>query len=64
MEQKREQESSGFLPKQGNPEQETVCYKIGGTVYEVATSCGGSETLRDKVIRLIKSESGKSPNDK
>jgi len=31
-----------------------VYYKIGGTYYEVSTSCGGSERLRDKMIRLIK----------
>ena len=39
-------------------------YKIGGTYYEVSTSCGGSERLRDKMIRLIKSETVKPPNDK
>ncbi|WP_250780035.1 hypothetical protein [Schaedlerella arabinosiphila] len=38
--------------------------KIGGTYYEVSTSCGGSERLRDKMIRLIKSETVKPPNDK
>lgn len=64
MERKREHENSGFLPKQGNPLHETVCYKIGGTIYEVSTSCGGSERLYDKMKRLIKSETIKTPADK
>ena len=64
MERKRETENSGFLPKQGNPLHETVCYKIGGTIYEVSTSCGGSERLYDKMKRLIKSETFKTPADK
>ena len=38
--------------------------KDGGTYYEVSTSCGGSERLRDKMIRLIKSETVKTPTDK
>lgn len=64
MEKKQEQENSDFQPKRGNPEQETVCYKIGSTIYEVSTSCGGTERLQDKIIRLLKSESGETPNDK
>lgn len=64
MEKKQEQENSGFQPKRRNPEQETVCYKIGGTVYEVSTSCGGTGRMQDKLIRLMKSESGETPNDK
>ena len=64
MERKREHENSGFLPKQGNPLNETVHYKIGGTIYEVSTSCGGSERLYDKMKRLIKSETFKTPADK
>ena len=64
MERKRETEHNDLLPKKGNPLNETVCYKIGGTYYEVSTSCGGSERLRDKMIRLIKSETAKLPNDK
>ena len=64
MERKRENENSGFLPKRGNPLNETVCYKIGGTIFEVETSCGGSELLYDKMIRLIKSETVKTPADK
>ena len=40
----------------GNPINETVCYEIGGTIYEVATSCQGSETLMNKILRLLKTE--------
>ena len=64
MERKRETENSGFMPKKGNPLNETVTYKIGGTYFEVTTSCGGSEPLYDKMKRLIKSESIKTPTDK
>ena len=64
MEQNESNDFSGFEPKQGNPLNEIVHYKIGGTVYEISTSCGGSELLYDKMIRLIKSESVKTPNDK
>ena len=64
MEQKRSQKESDYLPKRGNPLQETVCYKIGGTVFEIETSCGGSELLYDKMKRLIKSETVKTPTDK
>ena len=64
MEQKQKEESGGFLPKRGNLLNETVCYKIGGTIYEVETSCGGSERLYDKMTRLIKAETGKTPADK
>ena len=64
MERKREIENSGFTPKKGNPTNETVTYKIGGTYFEVTTSCGGSERLYDKMKRLIKSESVKTPTDK
>ena len=56
MEQKPKVQESDYLPKRGNPLQETVCYTIGGTVYEVETSCGGAELLYDKMIRLIRSE--------
>ena len=52
------------MPKKGNPLHETVTYKIGGTYFEVTTSCGGSERLYDKMKRLIKSESVKTPTDK
>ena len=56
MEQKPKVQESDYLPKRGNPLQETVCYTIGGTVYEVETSCGGTELLYDKMVRLIRSE--------
>ena len=52
MERKRETEHNDLLPKNGNPLNETVCYKIGGTVFEIETSCGGSELLYDKMKRL------------
>ena len=64
MERKHEIENSGFMPKKGNPLHETVTYKIGGTFYEVSTSCGGSEPLFEKMKRLIKSENLKTPTDK
>ena len=55
MEKKRSPKESDYLPKRGNPLQETVCYRLGGTVYEVHTSCGGTEPLYDKMVRLIRS---------
>ena len=61
MERKRETEHNDLLPKKGNPLNETVCYKIGGTIFEIETSCGGSELLYDKMKRLIKSETVKTP---
>ncbi len=64
MERKRETTDSGFLPRRGDPLNETVYYKIGGTIYEVETSCGGSELLYDKMKRLIKSETVETPTDK
>lgn len=64
MEQKRETEHNDLLPKKGNPLHETICYKIGRTVFEIETSCGGSELLYDKMKRLIKSETVKTPTDK
>ena len=45
MEKKRSPKESDYLPKRGNPLQETVCYKLGGT-----------EPLYDKMVRLIRSE--------
>ena len=50
-----------MLPKKGNLLNETVTYKVGGTLYEVLTVCGGSELLYDKMKRLIKSETVKMP---
>ena len=35
-------------------------YKIGGTIYEVETAFGGTETLNNKIIRLMLSEKIKS----
>ena len=64
MEEKRSPKESDYLPKRGNPLHETVTCKIGGTIYEVSTICGGSELLYDKMERLIKAESGKTPTDK
>ena len=64
MKQKQENKDNEFLPKRGNPQHETVTYEIGGTFYKVSTSCGGSELLYDKMKRLIKEESGKTPTDK
>lgn len=61
MERKREIEYNDLLPKKGNPLNEIVTYKVGGTLYEVSTVCGGSELLYDKVKRLIKSETVKTP---
>ena len=55
-ERKRETEHNDLLPKKGNPLHEIVCYKIGGTVFEIETSCGGTEALYDKMVRLIRSE--------
>ena len=45
MEQKPKVQENDYLPKRGNPLQETICYKIGGT-----------EALYDKMVRLIRSE--------
>ena len=64
MERKQSIENSGFMPQTGNPTHETVTYKIGGTFYEVSTYCGDSELLYDKMKRLIKSETVKTPTDK
>ena len=64
MEQEQKQETANFQVKQRNPANETVTYKIGGTYFEVSTSCGGSELLFEKMKRLIKSETVKTPADK
>lgn len=57
-------ENEDYLPPRGNPEQETVYFQIGGTVYEVETSCGGNEKLLDKMIRLLKADSLDKQADK
>jgi hypothetical protein len=64
MERKQEQDTTDDRQKQGNLADEIVIYKIGGTFYEVSTSCGGSESLFEKMKRLIKSENLKAPADK
>ena len=64
MERKREEKQDNLLPQRGNPLHETVIYQIGGTIFEVETVCGGSELLYDKMERLIKSETIKTPTDK
>lgn len=64
MEKKQETGHNNLLPEKGNPLHETVAYKIGGTIYEVSTVCGGSELLYSKMERLIKAESVKTPTDK
>ena len=56
MEQKTKVQESDYLPKRGNSLQETVCYRLGRTVYEVHTFCGGTEPLYDKMVRFIRSE--------
>ena len=60
----QEQGTTDDRQKQGNPTDGTVIYKIGGTYFEVSTSCGGSEPLFEKMKRLIKSESVKTLADK
>lgn len=61
---KRRPKESDYLPKRGNPLQETACYRLGGTVYEVRTSCGGTEPLYDKMVRLIRAEAVAASADK
>ncbi|MCI8363166.1 MAG: hypothetical protein HFJ41_08760 [Clostridia bacterium] len=64
MDWELEIKDSEFISEKKTPTDETACYKIGGTYYEVSTSCGGSERLRGKMIRFIKSETVKPSNDK
>ena len=64
MGRKRRPKESDYLPKRGNPLPETVCYRLGGTVYEVHTSCGGTEPLYDKMVRLIRAEAVAASADK
>ena len=64
MEQKPKAQENDYLPKRGNPLQETICYKIGGTVFEIETSCGGTEPLYDKMVRLIRLEAIATSADK
>lgn len=44
------------LDKKENNTVYVTNYKIGGTVYEVETSFSGTETLNNKIIRLMLSE--------
>ena len=44
------QKDSGYITK----------YKMGGTTYEVETTFSGTETLNNKIIRLMLSEKIKS----
>ena len=64
MEKKREAEHTDLLPQKGNPLNETVCYKIGGTIFEIETSCGGFELLYDKMACFIEAETVKTPAGK
>ena len=64
MDWELEIKDSEFIPQRKKLTEATVCYNIGGTYYVVSTSCGGSERLRNKMIRLIKAETVKPPNDK
>lgn len=64
MERNMKDKNSDLLPKRGNPLNETVTHKIGGTFYEISTVCGGDELLYDKMERLIKSETVTSPTDR
>ena len=64
MEQNPKAQENDYLPKRGNPLQETICYKIGETVFEIETSCGGTEPLYDKMVRLIRSEAIAASADK
>lgn len=52
MDWELEIKDSKFIPQKRKPTEETVCYKIGSAYYEVPTSCGGSERLRNKMVRL------------
>ena len=47
-----------FWDEPRNPFCDVVERKVGNTWYIIKTECGGSETLTDKVKRLIFSEKG------
>ena len=53
MERKQEQDTTDDRQKQGNPADETVIYKIGGTFYEVSTSCGGSDAVSILLVIIV-----------
>ena len=46
----KQQKDYGYITK----------YKMGGTIYEVETAFSGTETLNNKIIRLMLSEKIKS----
>lgn len=46
MEKKRKTEHNDLLPKKGNPLNETVCYKIGGTVFEIEETVCAAPDIR------------------
>ena len=59
MDKKEELKSIGNIDNfldTGDPTQITTYYKMGGTIYEVELSCQGSETLMNKMLRLLKTE--------
>ena len=47
------------MDKENKDNQYISFYKIGGTTYEVETSFSGTETLNNKMIRLMLSEKNK-----
>ncbi len=48
------------MDKENNYNKYISTYKIGGTIYEVETAFSGTETLNNKIIRLMLSEKIKS----
>lgn len=48
------------MDKKNKDNQYISIYEIGGTTYEVETSFSGTETLNNKVIRLMLAEKIKS----
>jgi hypothetical protein len=48
------------LDKENQADSYVSIYEIGGTIYEIETSFSGTETLNNKIIRLMLSEKIKS----
>lgn len=48
------------MDKKNQADRYVSLYQIGGTAYEVETSFSGTETLNNKIIRLMLSEKIKS----